>query len=180
MKEILISGFGGQGIMSLGKIFSLISLKQGLCTTFFPSYGAEVRGGCAHCFVKIARTPPFSPFIKEADISIIMNEPSLLRFKHFFKKGSLLLLNSDFIKKRPVLKKNLKILSLPLNTLALSSSFPKGVNIVALGAVIFKMRGFFKEKIVKDVLRDFFPQEEIFKKNLTAFLKGKEAASKFS
>ena len=75
--DFLISGFGGQGIMSLGRVLARVAVWEEKHTVFFPSYGAEMRGGTAHCFVKISTNPIASPFIEYPDVAIIFIQPSL-------------------------------------------------------------------------------------------------------
>ncbi|MDD3297051.1 MAG: 2-oxoacid:acceptor oxidoreductase family protein, partial [Candidatus Omnitrophica bacterium] len=115
-KEILISGFGGQGLMSLGKIIARAALKSNKHTIWFPSYGAEMRGGTAHCFVKISDKPIASPFIVYPDIAIILNQPSLDKFRKVIKKG-ILVTNKDLIGKISM-SKNITLKNLPLNSMA--------------------------------------------------------------
>ncbi len=96
--KILISGFGGQGLLSLGKVLAKAALNEGKYTTWFPSYGAEMRGGTAHCFVKISDSPIASPFIDYPNIAMIFNQPSLDKFKNKLKQANPLILNSDLIR----------------------------------------------------------------------------------
>ena len=89
IERIIIAGAGGQGIMLLGKIISQAALKEGFNVIYFPTYGAEVRGGTAYCMVTISSDEIPSPYIDKADTLVVMNEPSLLRFKSRIKSISL-------------------------------------------------------------------------------------------
>src|SRR6056297_2781993 len=102
--QILISGFGGQGMMKLGKILAEIALLQNKHTSWFPSYGAEMRGGTAHCFVKISDRHISSPFIDSPDIAVIFNQPSLARFKKSFNHKTTVILNRDLIQNAQLAK----------------------------------------------------------------------------
>jgi len=113
-KQILVSGFGGQGILSLGKILAKAAIVEDKNATWFPSYGAEVRGCTAHCFVKISKEAIASPFVEYPDIGIILNQPSLDKYRKQFKKRCFLILNSDLIGSDSV-NKGIKKISLPLN-----------------------------------------------------------------
>ena len=93
--RIFIAGFGGQGILTLGKLLCLSAMNEGKQVTHLPSYGAEVRGGTAHCHVVISPTQIFSPLVEEADSLIILNELSFERFGNSIKPGGLLVLNSS-------------------------------------------------------------------------------------
>jgi len=171
--EILISGFGGQGIMSLGKILARAAMKEGRHTTYFPSYGAEMRGGTAHCFVKISDSEIASPFIESPDIAVIFNQPSLDKFKVRLKENSLLVLNSDFIDNKACIKnKNIENVSLALNKIALECGNIKTANIIALGLVTSLRPGIVRDDTVVEVLAETFTGDTLGN-NLKAFERGK-------
>ena len=94
-ERVIMAGFGGQGMMMLGKLVAGVAMRAGRQVTFFPSYGAEVRGGTAHCHVVISDEPIYSPIVEEADALIIMNQPSYDKFRPRLQAGGLLLLNSS-------------------------------------------------------------------------------------
>ena len=98
-ERIIIAGAGGQGVMLLGKVIAEAALKEGKRVTWFPCYGAEVRGGTAYCMVVVSDTPIGSPYIQKADTLIIMNEPSLVKFKNRLSPRGLVLINSSLIGK---------------------------------------------------------------------------------
>jgi 2-oxoglutarate ferredoxin oxidoreductase subunit gamma len=174
---ILISGFGGQGIMSLGKIIAHCALKESKFVTYFPSYGAEVRGGTAHCFIKISDGQISSPLIERPDIAIIMNEPSLDKFEKKIKKGGIVIFNSDIIQRR-LLRKDIRKIKLPLNRLALDCQNIKVANIVALGALISLDHSLFKREVVREVLREAFVSKIVQEQNLQALSKGESIIRK--
>ena len=95
MSEIMIAGFGGQGILAAGVMLANAGLLAGLQTTWLPSYGATMRGGTANCFVKIDSEEIGSPYIDEADFLLAFNEPSLLKFHGTVKKGGCIFANSS-------------------------------------------------------------------------------------
>ena len=97
-KKIIMAGAGGQGILVLGKLLARAMMKEGNEVTFFPAYGAEVRGGTAHCHLTISDTKIYSPIIETADTLIIMNQPSMDKFFRRLKEGGLLILNSSMAK----------------------------------------------------------------------------------
>ena len=92
-EEIIFAGFGGQGIMLMGKAISYAAMNNGRHVTWMPSYGAEVRGGTAHSMVVISDEVIASPVVKEPDICIVMNRPSLQKFEKKVKKNGILLIN---------------------------------------------------------------------------------------
>ncbi|MFH1505252.1 MAG: 2-oxoacid:acceptor oxidoreductase family protein [Candidatus Omnitrophota bacterium] len=170
--EILISGFGGQGVMSLGKILAKAAMKEGRHTTYFPSYGGEMRGGTAHCFVKVSDSAIASPFVEHPDIAVILNQPSLDRFKARLKKGSILILNSDLINDESGIEAVRKI-SLPLNKMALECGNKKTANIIALGVVIALDSDILREETAIEVLKEMFSHKDVLEQNLKAFSRGK-------
>lgn len=175
--SILISGFGGQGLMSLGKIIAKIALLEGKHTSWFPSYGPEMRGGTAHCFVKVSDLPIASPFVNTPDIAIILNQPSYDKFKDNLESKSILILNSDLMKKTLSVKKDIRLVNLPLNKMALECGNIKVVNIIALG-VLSGLKGcFFKEKTAIKVLTENFSKGDTLEVNLRAFKRGMQAIS---
>ena len=94
-QRIIVAGFGGQGILTLGKLLCLSAMHDGRQVTYFPSYGAEVRGGTANCSIVISPTRIFSPVVEEADSLIIFNALSLERFGDSIRPGGLLVLNTS-------------------------------------------------------------------------------------
>ena len=171
--KILISGFGGQGLMRLGKILAKAALSENKHTSWFPSYGAEMRGGTAHCFVKISDSPIASPFIDYPDIAVILNQPSLNKFKKRLRRKSLLILNSD-LTSSSFYSKDVKIISLPLNKIALECGNTKVVNIIALGALLALKKNFLKKQTIIKVLKETFNQKDILDANLKGFHRGIE------
>jgi len=158
--------------MSLGKILAKAAMEEAKYTAFFPSYGAEMRGGTAHCFTKISDNPIASPFIEYPNIAIILNQPSLDKFKNKLKKGSFLILNSDLINDESC-PQGVKKISLPLNKIALECGDKRTANIIALGAFFSLMPDIFKEETIIKVLKETFKQENILNQNLEAFNRGK-------
>ncbi len=95
-EKLIIAGSGGQGIMLAGKVLATSAMREGRFVTWFPSYGAEVRGGTAHCMVIVSSSPVGSPYIDTADTLIAMNNLSVERFASRVRPGGLVLANSSF------------------------------------------------------------------------------------
>ena len=169
--EILISGFGGQGIMSLGKFMAKAALEENKQTTYFPSYGAEMRGGTAHCCVKVSDSAITSPFFDCPDIALLFNQPSLEKFKNKIKKGGIVILNSDLISSKFSFN-SLKLFSLPLNKIALDCGNIKVANVVALGALISLESSIFKKATLVKALKETFSNKDTLSQNLKALDKG--------
>lgn len=132
-EKIIIAGSGGQGIMLLGKVLSEAAMSEGKFVTWLPAYGAEVRGGTAHCMVTISDEEIGSPYIDKADTLIIMNKPSLNRFSSRLKKGSTMIINSSLVMPKD---KSLKVLGYPFTDLAVKLGNVKVANMVALGCYL--------------------------------------------
>ncbi len=139
MKEIIISGFGGQGIVSSGIILAHAGLIEDKHVTFFPSYGAEMRGGTANCSVVISSEPVASPIVATPDVVIIMNEPSLTRFEPTVKPGGMLFYNKTLIKSRPQ-RKDIAAVPIEANVIAEELGQARIANMVMLGAMIKKTK----------------------------------------
>ena len=174
--EILISGFGGQGIMSLGKFVAKAALGEGKHTTYFPSYGAEMRGGTAHCCVKVSDSPIASPFFDCPDVALLFNQPSLEKFKSKIKKGGIVILNSDLISSKFSFD-SVKIFCLSLNKIALDCGNIKVANVVALGALLFLDPSIFKKETLIKALKETFKNQNTLNQNLKALDKGQALAA---
>ena len=135
-EEIIIAGFGGQGIILVGKLLAQVAMKCGKEVTYMPSYGAEVRGGTANCMVIIADEPVASPMVIEPDSAIIMNKVSLEKFAGRIKKGGLLVMNSSLIDCKPQVDGSIEVIKLPADELAVKVGSGQSANMVALGAYL--------------------------------------------
>jgi len=135
-EEVIIAGFGGQGIMVAGKLLAQTAMNAGKEVTYMPSYGAEVRLGTANCMVVIANEKIASPVVIKPDSLIVMNKASLTKFAHCVKPGGLLVLNSSLIEDRPQLDESIDILAVPASDIALELGNQKAANMVSLGAYL--------------------------------------------
>lgn len=133
-KRILLAGFGGQGIVFMGKLLAQAAMKEGKNVTWLPSYGAEVRGGTAHSMVVISDEEIASPYVAEPDLCAVMNKPSLERFGAAVKKSGTLFVNSSFCG-GDIKIKDVKIIKIPATHLANKIGDERVANMVFLGAV---------------------------------------------
>ncbi|MBE0433488.1 2-oxoacid:acceptor oxidoreductase family protein [candidate division WOR-3 bacterium] len=152
--EIIIAGFGGQGIVSSGIILGYAGLFENMNVTFFPSYGAEMRGGTANCSVVISTEPVASPIVANPDIVIIMNEPSLARFEPAVKPDGILFFNKTLIKSIPQ-RKNITIIPIEANAVAEELGEARIANMIMLGALV-KKTGILKLETMKRAQRERF------------------------
>lgn len=157
-EEIICAGFGGQGIMLLGKVLSLAALKEGKQLTWIPSYGAAMRGGTAYCMVVIADGEIASPYIDKCDSLLVFNQPSWEKFRHRVKKGGLALLNSTLIKPQKP-PQNLKLCKIPFTGIATSLGNVRVANMVALGAYL-KQKDMLKRKTIFEVFSEIAPKDK--------------------
>jgi len=161
-ERIIIAGSGGQGILLLGKVLAEAAMREGNFVTWMPSYGAEVRGGTAHCMVVISDDEIGSPYIETADTLIIMNAPSLARFKNRLKRKGLLLVNSSLAPRTA--GKNVSLVHQPFTDIALRLGNIRIANMVALGCFVGN-RKIVTPKTVLQVISDIAPKN---KKDLVA------------
>jgi len=137
-EEVIIAGFGGQGIILAGKLLAQTAMKRGLEVTYMPSYGAEVRGGTANCMVIIADEPIASPLVDRPDSLIVMNKASLNKFTPRLKNGGLLVMNSSLIDTKPKLDDSIEIIAVPADEIAVELGEKRAANMVAIGAYLQK------------------------------------------
>jgi 2-oxoglutarate ferredoxin oxidoreductase subunit gamma len=152
-EEVIIAGFGGQGILLAGRLLAQTAMKRGLEVTFMPSYGAEVRGGTANCMVIIADEPIACPVVADPDSLIVMNKASLNKFAPRLKKGGLLVMNSSLIDSKPQLDDTIDIIAVPADDLAVELGNKKAANMVAIGAYLQK-RGHLAPDAAAEALPD--------------------------
>lgn len=148
--KIIVAGSGGQGILFLGKALAFAGMFEGREVTWFPSYGAEMRGGTANCTVVIAGEMIGSPVVLNPDILVIMNSISLDRFLPRLSKNGYLFYDSSLISE-PSVKRNIILVPVPATEIASSVSTTRAANMVMLGAIIAKT-GILR---MKSVLRVF-------------------------
>ena len=170
--EIIISGFGGQGVVSSGIILAHAGMFENKHVTFFPSYGAEMRGGTANCSVVISTEKVASPIVANPDIVIIMNEPSLVRFEPVLKSNGFLFFNKTLIKSKPK-RNDIQILPIEANLLAEELGERRIANMIMLGALA-KKTGLIKFESLKKAQRHRFAKanEEQLTLNDQALAKG--------
>lgn len=157
-EEIICAGFGGQGIMLMGKLLAEVGMKEGYNVTWLPSYGAEVRGGTAHSMIHISTGKIASPTVSEPTTCVVMNKPSLVKFMNRVKKGGLLLINTSMVDK--IVEKNaVRIVGLPLTQLASELGNIKVANMIALGALI-RLKKLFSLKNILNGLSMVLPKKE--------------------
>jgi 2-oxoglutarate ferredoxin oxidoreductase subunit gamma len=170
-QEIICAGFGGQGIMLLGKLMAYAAMTKGLHTTWMPSYGAEVRGGAAYCMVIISDEEIASPVVSFCDTAIIMNKPSLDKFARQIKPKGTLILNSSLVDGKPKIK-DIKLVPVPMTEIAHSLGNANVANSVALGVYMKLNNMFSKDTIIEGIRMAFPANDKIADVNKKALEKG--------
>ena len=155
MKRIIVSGFGGQGVLSLGLMLSYAAMKENLNTSFLPSYGPEMRGGTANCSVVVSEKEVASPVISRPDILVAFNEPSLVRFLPKLTDGGRVYVDSSA--KQEYLKRS-DVTAVPTHELCGKNT--RGQNIVMLGAMLGDLP--ISKKSAEDAVREVFKNKPQF------------------
>ncbi|MBQ9814677.1 MAG: 2-oxoacid:acceptor oxidoreductase family protein [Lachnospiraceae bacterium] len=157
MKEMVFSGFGGQGVLTAGLIIADVALAHDMYATWIPSYGAEMRGGKANCVVKVDNEQVGTPSLEEADILMAMNIPSL-EFAERVKAGGTILCDSDFVADIPEhrTRNDVEYYFIPFNQIAREIGNARGSNVVAAGVVTALLSDMFDKDTAKDAMLGFF------------------------
>lgn len=176
-EEIVIAGFGGQGIILAGKLLAQTALNTGLEVTYMPSYGAEVRGGTANCMVIVSDKSIACPVVSEPESLIVMNKASLNKFGPRLTSGGLLLWNSSLIDSAPKMNGDIDIVAIPADEVAGELGSPKSANMVMLGAYLQK-RGHLTPPQASEALRDVLAERyhKMIPVNTEALRRGAELA----
>ena len=134
-QNVIMAGFGGQGVMLIGNLLAQAGMESGLNVTFFPVYGAEMRGGTANCTVVVASAPVGSPVVKRPLATIIMTRPSLDKFQPRLHPEGVQIVNASLIDQDVVDPKR-RTVYIPVNGIADGLGSSKMANMVALGAFL--------------------------------------------
>ncbi|MFH1465253.1 MAG: 2-oxoacid:acceptor oxidoreductase family protein [Pseudomonadota bacterium] len=134
--EVIIAGFGGQGVMLIGQLLANAAMMQGSTTTWMPSYGPEMRGGTANCTVIVSDGEIGSPVVPRPGAAIVMNRPSMDKFEPLVQPGGVLFVNRSLIDREAV-RDDIDVIYVDANRLAESEiGTSKAANMIVLGAYI--------------------------------------------
>ncbi|MCI8589202.1 MAG: 2-oxoacid:ferredoxin oxidoreductase subunit gamma [Clostridiales bacterium] len=136
-KQILIAGFGGQGILFAGKFLAYEGLLEGKKVSWLPSYGPEMRGGTANCSIILSDDPVGSPIVNKPDVLIAMNLPSLDKYENEAVPGASIFVDSALIE-RKVTRKDVNVYYIPATKLASEKGFDTLANMIIIGHAIAK------------------------------------------
>lgn len=136
-EELIVAGFGGQGVLSMGMTLAYAGMVEDKQVAWIPSYGPEMRGGTANCTVIVSDTNVSSPIINSYDTAIVLNQPSLEKFEPKVKPGGILFYESNNIMTPPT-RKDIEIFALPAVIEAGKIGNAKTMNMIILGAFLSK------------------------------------------
>ena len=171
-REIIISGFGGQGGLAIGKNLAEAGMEEGLNVTWAPSYGPEMRGGTANCSVVLSDKPVGSPVFAHPTDLIALNEPSLVKFEAGVVPNGLVFVNSDVVTDK-VSRPDLTAYYIPCAKIAEEVGNPKVANMVMLGAYVAGTK-FLKPETIEEMIQEMFagPKAKFIPLNIEAFRRG--------
>ncbi len=174
-EEVIIAGFGGQGILLIGKILAYTAMEEGREVAWIPSYGPEMRGGTAYCTVVISDRPIGSPIIRNPMHLVAMNRPSLEKFAPMVKPGGVILINSSLIPIRSQ-RSDVDELIVPVNDIAKKLGNVRAANIVALAAFVARSKVVDFDLMRESVKKEFAKKPKFIPLNMEAIEQGKRAA----
>jgi 2-oxoglutarate ferredoxin oxidoreductase subunit gamma len=173
-EEMIIAGFGGQGVLSMGKILAYSGIMEDKEVTWFPSYGPEMRGGTANVTVIVSDSRISSPVLHEYDTAIILNQQSLDKFEKAVKKGGTLLYDPNGITNPPT-RKDINIFKVEGTRTAVEMGNPKVFNMIVFGSYL-KVKPILSLNNVERGLEKSLPERyhNLIPLNLQAIQKGQE------
>jgi 2-oxoglutarate ferredoxin oxidoreductase subunit gamma len=175
-EKVICAGFGGQGVMSMGKLLTYAGMIEEKQVSWLPSYGPEMRGGTANCSVMVSDTLIGSPIIeKNATTVIAMNLPSLIKFEEELVPGGKLFINSSLIDRKAA-RDDVEVYYVPANEIAVALGTGKAANMVMLGAYLKVVKTVKSETVIEAFKKVFGPTKaHLVPLNESALIKGAEA-----
>jgi 2-oxoglutarate ferredoxin oxidoreductase subunit gamma len=175
-EKIIMAGFGGQGVMSMGQLLTYAGMIEEKNVSWLPSYGPEMRGGTANCAVIVSDKQVGSPIItNDATAAIVMNRPSLDKFEEDIRKDGKLLINSSLIEKKAT-REDLNVFYIKANDIANELGNAKVANMVMLGAYLEITKIVKVESVIEALKKVFGPaKEHLVPMNKDALEKGAAA-----
>ncbi len=175
--EVMFAGFGGQGIMLIGQMLAYAGMGEGKNVVWLPSYGPEMRGGTAYCTVVVSEKDIGSPIIDRPISIAVLNRPSLDKFHTKVKTGGLLVVNTSLIDTTTD-RKDIDILDVPANKIALEAGTGKAANMVVLGAYVGRTKAVTLDSLRSLVRYQFKSKPQFIDVNLKVLEKGYELGDK--
>lgn len=154
LEEILIAGFGGQGVMSLGQLIAYAGMLEGKGVSWLPSYGPEQRGGTANCAVVVSDEPVGSPLVTTPSTAVVLNNPSFDKFEPRVRPGGLLIINSSLVT-RVSNRKDIKVIEVSATDMANDLGNARVANMILLGAFLEMTKIVSTESVIESLKKSF-------------------------
>jgi len=173
-QKLIVAGFGGQGILFLGKVLSYAGLLDGKEVSWLPSYGPEMRGGTANCSVCVSDEPIASPLVIEPDVLVALNNPSLEKFIGAVVPGGTVIVDATLVT-LPVDRQDVAVFRVPATKLAQDQGLKGLANMILLGK-LQKEGSLFSDEALKEGIKKSVPprKTDLIESNLKAIEIGKE------
>lgn len=172
--KMVCAGFGGQGVLTAGKIVMYAAHKNKNKVTWFPSYGSEMRGGSANCNVIISDVKIASPYADHPDIVMALNESAVNEYEASMREGATMFVNSSIVDENRVYREDINVVKVPVTGLAQELGNERAANICMLGAMVKQLDDFEKNAFV-EAMCEYFENQGKGKYNdgnVEAFIKG--------
>ncbi len=169
--EVLMAGFGGQGMLLSGKLLAYAAMKEGKEVSWLPSYGPEMRGGTANVTVCISELPVGSPYIVRPGALLVMNQPSLEKFAPMVRPGGLIIVNTTLISMKAG-RDDCTVLYLDSGKIAAAAGTERAANLVMFGAYVGFTGTVSKTSAIKMIEKEFAKKAKFIAANVAAFESG--------
>lgn len=156
--KIIVSGFGGQGVLSAGKLLAYAAMLEDKFVSWLPSYGPEKRGGTSNCHVIISDEPVGSPFINIPNTVVAMSKQAFDKYESLIAKDGLLICDTNAVGEKS-LREDIRVASVPATQMAVEAGMPKIANIILIGKLL-KETGLFDEDEIIRALHEFLPENK--------------------
>ncbi len=175
--EVVFAGFGGQGVLLIGKLLAIAGMNEGKEVAWIPSYGPEMRGGTANCTVVVSEKPISSPIIRNPQNAVVFNRPSFDKFEPVMKPNGILIINSSLIDVSTE-RSDIDVFTIKANDIANKLGNSRATNMVILGAFIGKSKVVDIESIKATVKDEFGKKKPQFvESNIKAIEEGYQLAT---
>jgi 2-oxoglutarate ferredoxin oxidoreductase subunit gamma len=172
LEEIIIAGFGGQGVMSMGQLITYAGMLEGKGVSWLPSYGPEQRGGTANCAVVVSDEPVGSPLVTRPTTAIVLNNPSFDKFESHVKAGGLLIVNTSLVARKST-RTDITIIEIDATALANELGNTRIANMILLGAFLEYSKVVSEDSVIESLKKVLGPSKHhLIDVNKRALAKG--------
>ncbi|MDF2636084.1 MAG: pyruvate/ketoisovalerate oxidoreductase, gamma subunit [Pelosinus sp.] len=170
-EEIIMSGFGGQGIMLMGQLITYAGMLENKEVSWIPSYGPEMRGGTANCSIIISDDPIGTPIVSEPTAVVAMNSPSVEKFEPSIQSGGVLVINSSLVE-HVITRADIRVYQIPANNIAGELGNSRVANMVILGALVTAIGTVQTKSVMTAFAKTFVKKPALLSINEQAILRG--------